>query len=63
MLWRMISWDYTNWKKALVNKYFQQDHLKGVELPIGAIMDPLSGNYFRGVVFDPKSTYMDSRKW
>jgi hypothetical protein len=35
MLWRMISGDYANWKKTLVNKYFQRDRLRGVEIPIG----------------------------
>jgi hypothetical protein len=36
LLWRMISGDYANWKKALVNKYFQKDRLRGVDLPIGS---------------------------
>jgi hypothetical protein len=35
MWWRMILRDYFNWKKTLVNKYFQRDRLIGVELPIG----------------------------
>jgi hypothetical protein len=38
MLWRMIMGDYVNWKKALVYKYFQRDHLRGVELPIGPLI-------------------------